>query len=58
MYFVAEWMTASIPSSSGRWFAGEAQVLSAIVMIPFSWPMRATAARSVIASVGLAGVST
>ena len=33
---MAEWMTASMPSSSGRVFHGEAQVLSAMVKTPRS----------------------
>jgi len=58
MYFVVEWTTMSMPSSSGRWKTGVANVLSTTVTIPRSRASATTAARSVSLSSGFVGVSS
>ena len=64
-YFVAEWNTTSAPSSSGRWIAGEANVLSITSSggggrpaPPARWRIAAAAAMSVTLSSGFDGVSS
>ena len=57
-YFVAECMTTSAPSSSGRWMNGVAKVLSTTVSAPAVAAMRATALMSTTLRSGLVGVST
>ncbi len=57
-YLVAECMTRSAPSASGRVRTGVAAVLSIARRAPALWARSATAAMSAIAQVGLAGVSS
>ena len=56
-YLVAECMTMSAPSSSGRCSIGEAKVLSTATSRPCFFAMAAIAAMSTIFSSGLVGVS-
>ena len=57
-YLVAECMTRSAPSVSGRVRTGVAAVLSIARRAAALWASSATAAMSAIAQVGLAGVSS
>jgi hypothetical protein len=57
-YFVAECMTMSAPSSSGRCRNGVANVLSTTVSAPETAATRARAAMSTTFSNGLVGVSS
>src|SRR3546814_9475168 len=56
-YFVAECMTTSKPSSSGRWTQGVAKVLSQAARMPRLRAKVATASRSTSFSSGLVGRS-
>src|SRR5574340_705531 len=56
-YLVEECNTTSAPSVSGRWQYGVAKVLSTSSQALCRWAISATAARSTMAMVGLAGVS-
>ena len=57
MYLVAECITMSAPSSSGRVSTGVANVLSTASSTPCRWAHSAQAAMSVIDSSGLPGLS-
>ena len=54
---VAECMTMSAPSSSGRWIHGVAKVLSTTTRMPRARAIAATAAMSTSRSIGLLGDS-
>src|SRR4051812_35149431 len=56
-YFVVECMEISVPSSSGRWRTGVAQVLSRRVIAPDLRAISDTAAMSTIFNMGFEGVS-
>jgi hypothetical protein len=56
-YLVAEWMTRSMPNSSGRWLIGVAKVESMIVLTRWRRPMSATRSRSRMRLYGLVGDS-
>ena len=57
IYLVQEWTTTSIPISKGFWNKGVAQVLSIIVVIPFSLESFAISGRSSILKVIVPGLS-
>jgi hypothetical protein len=57
MYLVAEWMTRSAPSSSGRCRMGVQKQLSTATRMPWAWAMAVRARISAISVSGLDGVS-
>src|ERR1700733_724586 len=57
MYLVAEWITTSAPSASGDWKYGVQNVLSTTTSWPGADFIAATAAMSMMRSIGLVGVS-
>ena len=57
-YLVAECMTRSAPSSSGRVSSGVGTVLSTATTAPAAWARPLSASMSLTAQVGFAGVSS